>query len=142
MRIARASVHLRTDDPDRALEDLGAVLAEPGRLFHYDALEAVDLAAIALGQQGKADEAVRLLGSVDRERDRCGLVVPPPDMSLRETAMSHTQTALGHGWDTAVEYGRTMTLTQAIELAVSEIGAGEVPAASRRSPKGATAAST
>jgi predicted ATPase/DNA-binding SARP family transcriptional activator len=120
MRIARAGVHLRTDDPDRALEDLGVVLAEPQRLFHHDALTAVDLTAIALAQQNRADKAARLFSAIDRERDNCGLVIPTPDQPLREQAVSATRSVLEHDWDSALAQGRTLALDEALVYAATE----------------------
>jgi hypothetical protein len=124
VRIARASVELDRNDPARALEDLRALLVEPERLFHGDALEVVDLTAIALAQQGNAPQAACLLGAVDRERDDCGLVIYPPDKSLRESAIRDTRSILKHNWDSAVAEGRTMTLDEAVVCASNAASAG------------------
>ena len=80
------------------------------------------LVAIALAQQGNAAQAATLFGAVDRERDNCGLVVPPPDIPIRETTTSHARAALGDDWDTYVEQGYSMRYRQAVERAAGEIG--------------------
>ncbi|MEN8114258.1 MAG: BTAD domain-containing putative transcriptional regulator, partial [Actinomycetota bacterium] len=114
---AQASVEVRRSDPDRALEALSFVLREPDAGVHLTSLEAVDLTAIAFAQQGRAELAARLKGAVDRERDDCGLVIQPPDLPVRESAMRRAQTIFGSDWEAAVEQGREMTLDEAIELA-------------------------
>jgi tetratricopeptide (TPR) repeat protein len=126
-RIARASVELRRDNPGRALEDLRAVFVEPEQLFHRDALEAVDLTAIALAQQGRPEQAARLKGAVDRDRDDCGLVVQAPDIPVREAAMHRARSTYDGDWDAAVSYGRSMSLEQAVELAAAEAESGAKP---------------
>ncbi|MEN8114779.1 MAG: BTAD domain-containing putative transcriptional regulator [Actinomycetota bacterium] len=127
VRIARASVELGRGDPDRALEDLKALLGDPERLFHIDALEAVDLTAIAFAQQGRAEQAARLKGAVDRERDDCGLVIYPPDALLRKTAMRHAQTVVEDDWDAFVQQGRAMSLEEALAHAAAEADAAREP---------------
>jgi hypothetical protein len=121
---ARASVELRRADPNRALEDLGEVLAESSQLSHLDMVDAVDLAAIAFAQQGRAELAARLKGAIDHERDDCGLVIYPPDESLRDEWMRHARSILIDDWDTTVERGRAMTLEDAVELANTEAHSG------------------
>lgn len=120
IHLARASVDLTLGNPDSALENLTVVLDETEQLFHSDALEAVDLAAIALAQQGRAEPAARLEGAVDRERDDCSLVIYPPDALLRETSMGYAQSLIEDDWDIVAQQGRTMTMEQAIELAITE----------------------
>jgi predicted ATPase/DNA-binding SARP family transcriptional activator len=119
---ARASIEVRSDMPDRAIANLKVVLDQRADLAHLDGLEAVDLVAIALAQQGNAAQAATLFGAVDRERDNCGLVVPPPDIPIRETTTSHARAALGDDWDTYVEQGYSMRYRQAVERAAGEIG--------------------
>ncbi len=128
IRSVRASVYLRTNDPDLALQHLTAVLAEPHRMMHLESLVAVDLTAIALAQQGRAEPAAHLKGAVDRERETLDLVVRPPDKPLRATAMLLAQTQLGHEWNAAVMQGREMTLEAAIEFAAAEAIKGIGPA--------------
>ena len=120
VRIARAGVELRGGDPDRAMEDLASILADPSQLSHLDSVEAVDLTAIAFAQRGRAEIAARLKGAVDGERERSGLVVQAPDVQLRETAMQYAQDAFDGDWGAVVEEGRAMTLDEAVELARSE----------------------
>ena len=126
-RAAQASIELRRGDPDRALAHTRAVFSEPR--LHYSAVEAVDSAAIAFAQQGRAELAARLKGAVDSERNDCGLVIQPPDAPLRETAMRHAESLYGGDWDTAVEQGRAMTLQEAIELANTQANLGHEPRA-------------
>lgn len=123
LRTTRASVALRRNDPHGALEDLRGVLAKPENLSHAVALIAVDFTAIALAQQGKAGQAARLLGSVDQERERTGLVIRPPDEPLRESAIHDTQSILGDTWGLVVNQGSTMTLGDAVEYAADQIDA-------------------
>ena len=121
----RASVELRRGDPDQALEDLTEVLAVPDVLYHADAVLAIDLTAIALAQQGRAEQAARLLGAVDHERERAGLVARPPDRSLREAAVLDTQSILKHEWESALTEGRLMSLDDALFYAAAQVGAVE-----------------
>jgi predicted ATPase/DNA-binding SARP family transcriptional activator len=123
LRIVRASVELRRDNPDGALEDLAAVMVEPEQLLHSEALEAVDLTAIALAQRGQAERAAQLKGAVDRERDECGLVIQASDLPVREAAMRHAQSNCGD-WATTVLQGRSMTLEEALYLAAAEAESG------------------
>ena len=116
---AQASVALRADNPRHALDYLRPVLAEPEELTHAWVLETVDLVAIALAQQGRAEQAALLLGAVDQERERVGLVVAPPDAPIREAAMLDAQAILGKGWDTAVQLGRATSLDEATDLATN-----------------------
>jgi hypothetical protein len=124
-RTTRASVELRRDEPDRALEDLTAVLAEPDVPSHIGKVLAVELTAIALAQQGKAEQAARLLGAVDRERERTGLVIRPPDVPLRESALHDIQSILGPDWASSEAQGRTMTLNEAFDYAATESSVDE-----------------
>jgi predicted ATPase/DNA-binding SARP family transcriptional activator len=117
---ARASVELRRADPKRALEDLGEVLAESRQLSHLDMVEAVDLVAIAFAQQGRAELAALLKGAIDHARDESCLAIYPPDESLRDEWMRHSQSILIDDWDTSVKRGRAMTLEDAVELATTE----------------------
>jgi ATP/maltotriose-dependent transcriptional regulator MalT len=117
---ARASVDLRRADPNRALEDLGGVLAESHRLSHLDMVDALDLVAIAFAQQGRAELAGRLKGAIDHARDESGLAIYPPDEPLRDEWMRHAQSILIDDWDTTVERGRAMSLEDAVELANTE----------------------
>ena len=125
LRTTRASVDLRKGGPDQALEDLTEVLAVPDVLSHIDAVLAVDLTAIARAQQGRAEQAARLLGAVDNERERTGLVVRPPDRSLRKAAIHDTQSVLEGGWDRALAEGRSMSLDDALAYAAAQVGAVE-----------------
>ena len=125
LRTTRASVELRRGDPDQALEDLTEVLAVPDVLSHADAVLAIDLTAIALAQQGRAEQAARLLGAVDHERERTGLVVRPPDRSLREAAIPDTQSILEHEWESALTEGRLMSLDDALFYTAAQVGAVE-----------------
>ena len=100
------------------------MLAEPENLPHAVAVVAVDLTAIALAQQGKADQAACLLGAVDQERERTGLVIRPPDEPLRESAIHDAQSILGDTWGLVVNQGSTMTLGSAVEYAADQIDAG------------------
>jgi tetratricopeptide (TPR) repeat protein len=124
---AQASIELRRGNAARALENLTAVLAESRHIMHLETVGAVDLAAIAFAQQGRAELAAFLKGAVDRERDDCGLVVPPPDAPLRESAMQQAQSIYDDDWETALEQGRAMTLDEAIELARTEATPGHEP---------------
>jgi len=118
---ARASVELRAGDPDRALEHLQEVLAEPEQCIHRGVLEAVELAAFAFAQQEKTRHAVMLLGAAERARDETGTVVPPPDRPLRDAAIFRTQTALGSDWDTRLAEGRAMSLHEAAAYALGHV---------------------
>ena len=129
LRSTRASVELRRSNPDRALEDLRDVLAAPSPLFHIDTLTAVDLTAIALAQRGSAEQAARLKGAVDHERETSGLVIRPPDIPVREVAMRHAQSIYDDDWEAVVRQGRTMTLEQAFKYAVGEAKVGQEPGA-------------
>ena len=132
IRITRASIEVRSGNPDGAIEDLKVVLDQRPDLAHFDALEAVDLIAVALTQHGKAMQAAALFGAVNRERANCGVVLPGPDTRIREIAMSQAQAALGDDWDTSVEQGYSMTYEQTVEFAASEIGASESPSVARQ----------
>jgi hypothetical protein len=61
--------------------------------------------------------AARLFGAADRERERTGLVVEPPDRPLLDQAKERVRSQLGDGWDAEYERGRTMSLDEAVELA-------------------------
>jgi hypothetical protein len=123
VRLAEAGVELRRNDPNRALEELRDVLAAPSHLSHTDTLNAVDLTAITLAQQGRAEHAAHLLGAVDRERERTGLVIQAPDLSLRESAIHDTKSNLGDRWANALAEGGTMTLDEAFVYASTETNA-------------------
>lgn len=120
VRLAEASVEVRRSDPDRALEELRAVLAEPGQLSHSLTVHALDLAAIAFAQQGGAEVAARLAGAVDRERERTGLILQPLNEPIRTAALLDARAILGETWDETVAQGRAITLTEAFDLAAIE----------------------
>jgi hypothetical protein len=67
---ARAGVELRRGKPERALAHLADLLAEREALAHFDLVETLDMAGIALGQKGRPQPAARLLGAIDGERER------------------------------------------------------------------------
>jgi hypothetical protein len=130
---AQASIAVRQNDPTRALGFLSGLFEKPGEVVHLERVAAVDLAAIAFAQQGKAEQAARLLGTVDHERERTGLVVRPPDRALRESAIRDTQSVLGHGWDSAVAEGRAMTLDEGLAYAATQAdGSGDTPVATHQ----------
>jgi tetratricopeptide (TPR) repeat protein len=139
---ARASIEVRSENPAQALENLKRALDQPRDLAHLDALEAVETAAIALTQQEKAAQAATLFGAVEQERDDCGLVVPPPDRPVLETAMSHAQAALGYEWDAAANHGRSKTLEEATALAVAATDSGEQSHVEPRKPVDKSASKT
>lgn len=113
----QASIALRMRDSERASTALSFVFTEYPGLAHEDELEAVDLMGIAFAQRGNAERAARLFGAVDAERERTGLVIPPPDAPLREAAVLQARKLLADGWEAIVETGRRMTLQEAVKLA-------------------------
>jgi hypothetical protein len=113
----QASVDLRTGRPDRASVMLGYVLAEADSLTHKGSLDTIDLVAITLAQQGRAEEAAVLFGAVDRERHETGLVIQPPDRALRKEAVQMARAALGDRWEAAYQQGQNMSLDQATDYA-------------------------
>ena len=81
------------------------------------------MTAIALSQMGRFEDAARLMGAADAERERTGLVIEPPDRPLLEDAVQRARSQLGDDWDAAYEQGRSMILDEAVEFA-SEVAVG------------------
>jgi tetratricopeptide (TPR) repeat protein len=128
LRSVQASVELRREEPVRALTLLVEVLADPDRLIHVEATEALDMVAIALVQLGRAESATQLLGAADRQREETGLVVSPPDRPILSEAVARAQTMLEDGWDATHSFGRTLTLDEALSLARVEAESAHRPA--------------
>jgi predicted ATPase len=114
---AFAGVELRRADPDVALTRLHDFLSETDRLAHFRIVTAVEMVGIALAQRRTAGPGARLLGAVDVERERTGLVGLPPDRLLREAADEQCRTLLRDDWGAATTEGREMSLDEAVDYA-------------------------
>jgi non-specific serine/threonine protein kinase len=122
VHLALASVDLRAGDSERALASLRRVFAERERLVHPQLLEALDAVGIALTQQERAEPAAHILGAVDRERQRTGAVCPPPDVTLRQSAIGTLGDLLGDDAEAAFTEGRSMDLDGAAAFAIDHLG--------------------
>jgi predicted ATPase/class 3 adenylate cyclase len=113
----QAGIDLRVGRPDRACENLKYVLTQYDSLTHSQAVDAVDLTAIAFARLGRAEEAACLMGAVDRQREGTGLVIQPPDQALRTAAVDQVRTMLGDGWEAGYQQGHNMNLDEAVDYA-------------------------
>jgi hypothetical protein len=83
----------------------------------------LETAAVALVQAGQPAPAARIVGFIDHERERTGLVIQPPDESIRDEAIDEGRRQLGPDWDVEAKAGAAMTLEEAVDFALSEIAA-------------------
>ncbi len=125
VRSVEATIAARRREPERALELLDGLLDPADR--HGATLQHLDTIAIALIQKGDAAPAAKLVGFVDAERDRTGLVVPRPDHSFRESVIAEGRALLGPAWVKATEADAAMTLTEAIDFARRHTEASQRP---------------
>jgi predicted ATPase/transcriptional regulator with XRE-family HTH domain len=98
-------------------------------LLQWKAL--VGLAATAV-ECGRTEAAARLLGAAEVARERTGTELFPADLPAHERASSGALAALGvHGFDSAREVGRDLTLPQILAVADEVVAAATATAPAR-----------
>jgi tetratricopeptide (TPR) repeat protein len=117
-----ASIAIRRKDHRDALDRLRECLSSDDP--HLAIISRLDTAAIALIQAGRPESGAVILGFVDHERERTGLVIPPADRAIRRQTIAAGRAALGSAWKAAARTGAAMTLDEAIEYVRDQI-AGE-----------------
>ena len=124
----------------RSLGSLGAILGDEGRLdeslrllgetYRLDrelgdpgeiVLDLYRLAA-ALAKAGRAEQAARLVGRGDAHREDAGLALPVWGAAMRDRALADASERLeADALAKAQEEGRTLTVDEAVELALGEL---------------------
>jgi hypothetical protein len=79
--------------------------------------------AVATYAQGRASLAARLLGAAAAVRGRIGAPVLPADLSDYERTVAAVRSALGQAFLSASEAGRTLSLDQVVDEALTTEGA-------------------
>ena len=134
----------------RALTDLGQVRVLQGQFAHARALGAEGIAlsrelgdrrevasyleifAASEAGQGDAGRAARLWGAADRLLESVGSPLLPEGKILRDRYFDSVKESLGEGpFQAALSKGRAMSLTQAVQYALAEIGSPAPPDAEK-----------
>ncbi len=120
-----ADVAVEQGDASRASELLRRALPILRNLGAYRLVEYLDSCAGLACALGKADTAARLTGAADAALEEMGARMVPADVRMRERRLAAGRQALGgERFEVPRRAGRTLTLTEALDVAVDDVVQG------------------
>jgi non-specific serine/threonine protein kinase len=117
--VGLAETALLQHEPDVSAERAVAAAGRAGGFGEASlAAYALDIAAAALAQAGRAEVAATILGATERAREQLGLEPDEEEVAMREDAAAHIRASIPSAeMDRAWAEGRALELDRVVEIA-------------------------